>query len=189
MSDSDSDIDDIMAQADDEASEQAGSDASQASEDSIDAMFGQADDEADEQSIDDILGEGGGEIAEASAEGVAHPALKQFEDRAVQDVAVELSVVLGRSQMPINQLLKMGRGAVIELDATTEDDAWIYANNKLIARGEVMIVGENLGVSITEKVSSSVKSRNCWIICRRSDLSRAAWQGRIGPRIRDRAPF
>ena len=35
----------------------------------------------------------------------------------------------------------------------------------------------------------AVKSRNCWIICRRSDLSRAAWQGRIGPRIRDRAPF
>ena len=66
-----------------------------------------------------------------------------------------MSVVLGRSQMPIHQLLKMGRGAVIELDATTEDDAWVYANNKLIARGEVMVVGENLGVSITEIVTTS----------------------------------
>ncbi len=57
--------------------------------------------------------------------------------------------------MPIHQLLKMGRGAVIELDAITEDDAWVYANNKLIARGEVMVVEENLGISITENVTSS----------------------------------
>ena len=57
--------------------------------------------------------------------------------------------------MPIHQLLKMGRGAVIELDAITEDDAWVYANNKLIALGEVMVVGENLGISITETVTSS----------------------------------
>ena len=78
-----------------------------------------------------------------------------FEDRAVRDVSVELSVVLGRAQMPIHQLLKMGRGAVIELDATTDDDAWVYANNKLIARGEVMVVDDNLGVSITENVVSS----------------------------------
>tara|TARA_B100000029_G_scaffold141135_1_gene136344 strand:- start:805 stop:984 length:180 start_codon:yes stop_codon:yes gene_type:complete len=57
--------------------------------------------------------------------------------------------------MPIHQLLKMGRGAVIELYAITEDDAWVYANNKLIARGEVMVVEENLGISITENVTSS----------------------------------
>jgi len=74
------------------------------------------------------------------------------EDKAVQDVTVELSVVLGRSNMAIHQLLKMGRGAVIELDATVEDDAWIYANNRLIARGMVMVSGENVAVSITEKV-------------------------------------
>jgi len=74
------------------------------------------------------------------------------EDKAVQDVSVELSVVLGRSNMPIHQLLKMGRGAVIELDATVEDDAWVYANNRLIARGTVMVSGENVAVSITEKV-------------------------------------
>ena len=146
MSDSDSDIDDIMAQAD------AGE--GEASEDSIDAILGDAADDAGGLSIDDILGAGGGEVAEA-AEAAVNPALQMFEDRAVQDVAIELSVVLGRSQMPIHQLLKMGRGAVIELDATTDDDAWIYANNKLIARGEVMVLGENLGVSITENVTTS----------------------------------
>ena len=71
-------------------------------------------------------------------------------EKAIHDVSVELSVVLGKSAMPIHQLLKMGRGAVIELEATVEDDAWIYANNRLIARGEVVIVGDHLAVSITD---------------------------------------
>ena len=57
--------------------------------------------------------------------------------------------------MPIHQLLKMGRGAVIELEATVEDDAWIYANNRLIARGEVVIVGEHIAVSITDTVAAA----------------------------------
>ena len=51
-------------------------------------------------------------------------------EQAIQGVSVEISVVLGRSSMPIHQLLKMGRGAVIELDATVDDDAWVYANNR-----------------------------------------------------------
>lgn len=71
-------------------------------------------------------------------------------EKAIHDVSAELSVVLGKSAMPIHQLLKMGRGAVIELEATVEDDAWIYANNRLIARGEVVIVGDHLAVSITD---------------------------------------
>ena len=75
-------------------------------------------------------------------------------DKAVQGVSVELSVVLGKASMPIHQLLKMGRGAVIELEATVDDDAWIYANNRLIARGEVVIVGDHVGVSITDAVVS-----------------------------------
>ena len=79
------------------------------------------------------------------------------DDKAVQNVSVELSVVLGRTNMPIHQLLKMGRGAVIELDATVEDDAWVYANNRLIARGTVMVSGENVAVSITEKVMRNDK--------------------------------
>ena len=76
-------------------------------------------------------------------------------EQAIQGVAVEISVVLGRSSMPIHQLLKMGRGAVIELDATVDDDAWVYANNRLIARGMVMVSGENVAVSITEKMDIS----------------------------------
>lgn len=68
---------------------------------------------------------------------------------AVNRVSVEITVVLGRSVMPVRQLLKMGRGAVIDLDAKHEDECWIYANGELVARGEIMIVGDKVGVSIT----------------------------------------
>ena len=73
-------------------------------------------------------------------------------EAAFNDVDVELSVVLGRATMPINQLLKLGRGAVIELDTTVDDDMTIYGNSRLIARGQVMISGENIAVTITETV-------------------------------------
>jgi len=73
--------------------------------------------------------------------------------QAVGRVSVEISVVLGRTHMPVRQLLKMGRGAVIDLDAKHEDECWIYANGELVARGEIMIVGEKIGVSITRMMS------------------------------------
>jgi flagellar motor switch protein FliN/FliY len=72
--------------------------------------------------------------------------------KAVDNVSVELSVVLGRSQMPIHQLLKMGRGAVIELDTTVNDLALVYANDRLIARGEVMVIDDHIGITITDTV-------------------------------------
>jgi len=72
---------------------------------------------------------------------------------AINRVSVEITVVLGRAHMPVRQLLKMGRGAVIDLDAKHEDECWIYANGELVARGEIMIVGERIGVSITRLMS------------------------------------
>ena len=66
---------------------------------------------------------------------------------------MEISVVLGRASMPIHQLLKMGRGAVIELGSHVDDAAAIYANNRLIAHGQIIVVGENIAVSITETVA------------------------------------
>lgn len=73
---------------------------------------------------------------------------------AVNRVDIEISVVLGRSEMPVRQLLKMGRGAVIDLDAGHEDECWIYANGELVARGEIMLLGDRIGVSITRMTSS-----------------------------------
>lgn len=74
-------------------------------------------------------------------------------NNAVNDVTVEISVVLGKATMPIHQVLKVGRGAVIELDASVDDHAWIFANNKLIARGEIVISGEKVAISITDTMS------------------------------------
>ncbi len=74
------------------------------------------------------------------------------DEKAVNNVSVELSVVLGRSNMPIHQLLKMGRGAVIELDTTVDDPALIMANDRLIAEGEVMVSQENVAVTISNIV-------------------------------------
>jgi flagellar motor switch protein FliN/FliY len=69
---------------------------------------------------------------------------------AVGSVKVEISVVLGEAKLPIQQLLRMGRGAVIELDAKQNEQVWILANNKPIGRGEIVLQGEKIGVSVTE---------------------------------------
>jgi flagellar motor switch protein FliN/FliY len=69
-------------------------------------------------------------------------------------VDVEITVVLGRATMPMQQLLRMGRGAVIELQASQEDEVLILANNKPVARGEIMIQGERIAVSITRLLKS-----------------------------------
>jgi len=60
--------------------------------------------------------------------------------------------------MPIQQLLKMGRGAVIELDASIEDNVWVYANNRLIARGDILVSGETVSVQITETIGAEYDS-------------------------------
>ncbi|WBX85718.1 FliM/FliN family flagellar motor switch protein [Sphingosinicella microcystinivorans] len=70
----------------------------------------------------------------------------------IERIKVEISVVIGSKQMPIRQLLKMGRGAVIDLDARRDDPVWIYANDELIARGEIVLLGDRIGVSISERV-------------------------------------
>lgn len=68
----------------------------------------------------------------------------------VHRVDVELSVVLGRCQMPMQHLLRMGRGAVIPLDTKESDQLWILANGHPIARGEITIQGERLCITVTE---------------------------------------
>ncbi|HEY5237770.1 MAG TPA: FliM/FliN family flagellar motor switch protein [Rhizomicrobium sp.] len=68
----------------------------------------------------------------------------------LESVKVEISVVLGRSVIPMHQLLRMGRGAVIELDSHQEDPVLILANDRPVARGEIVIHGDRIGVSITE---------------------------------------
>ncbi|HEY0105881.1 MAG TPA: FliM/FliN family flagellar motor switch protein [Rhizomicrobium sp.] len=68
----------------------------------------------------------------------------------ISGVKVEISVVLGSSTIPMHQLLRMGRGAVIELDARQDDPVLILANDRPVAKGEIIIHGDKIGVSITE---------------------------------------
>jgi flagellar motor switch protein FliN/FliY len=67
----------------------------------------------------------------------------------IECVKIELSVVLGRAQMPMRQLLRMGRGAVIPLDTRETDELWILAAGQPIARGEITIQGEALCITVT----------------------------------------
>ena len=69
---------------------------------------------------------------------------------AVYDVPVQISAVLGSTEMPIQQLLKLGRGAVVELDRRVGEAIDIFVNNRLIARGEVVVMDDRLGITMTE---------------------------------------
>jgi flagellar motor switch protein FliN/FliY len=68
----------------------------------------------------------------------------------IHHVSIELAVVLGRCHMPMQQLLRMGRGAVIPLDTKESDQLWILANGHPIARGEITIQGDRLCIAVTE---------------------------------------
>jgi flagellar motor switch protein FliN/FliY len=73
---------------------------------------------------------------------------------AVYDIPVQVSAVLGKATMQVSQLLKLGRGAVVELDRKVGEAIDIYVNNRLVARGEVVVVEERLGVTMTEIIKT-----------------------------------
>ncbi|RTL51693.1 MAG: flagellar motor switch protein FliN [Bradyrhizobiaceae bacterium] len=73
---------------------------------------------------------------------------------AVFDVPVQVSAVLGRSKMDVSDLLKLGPGTVLELDRRVGEAIDIYVNNRLVARGEVVLVEDKLGVTMTEIIKA-----------------------------------
>ena len=72
----------------------------------------------------------------------------------VYDIPVQVTVVLGRTSMQVNQLLKLGRGAVIELDKKVGEPIDVFVNNRLVARGEVVVVEDRIGVTMTEIIKA-----------------------------------
>ncbi len=105
------------------------------------------------------------EIEEQPADGEGEPILganaQGDEDvrsatdlQAVYDIPVQVSAVLGKTQMEVSHLLKLGRGAVVELDRKVGEAIDIYVNNRLVARGEVVVVEERLGVTMTEIIKA-----------------------------------
>ncbi len=73
---------------------------------------------------------------------------------AVYDIPVKVSAVLGKATMQVSQLLKLGRGAVVELDRKVGEAIDIYVNNRLVARGEVVVVEDRLGITMTEIIKA-----------------------------------
>jgi flagellar motor switch protein FliN/FliY len=73
---------------------------------------------------------------------------------AVFDVPVKVSAVLGRARMEVGDLLKLGPGSVLELDRKVGEAIDLYVNNRLVARGEVVLVEDKLGVTMTEIIKA-----------------------------------
>ena len=88
------------------------------------------------------------------------PEAQMDEDKTASDLApvfdvpVNISAVLGRASLSVAQLLQLGQGSVLELDRKVGEAIDIYVNNRLVARGEVVIVDERLGVTMTEIIKS-----------------------------------
>ncbi len=78
---------------------------------------------------------------------------------SVAGVSVEIAVVLGRARMPIQQLLRMGRGAVIELDTEEDDKVHVLANNVPVAMGEVVVSDDKITVEIAETLKRGAGDR------------------------------
>ena len=75
---------------------------------------------------------------------------------AIYDISVDVTAVLGTATMKVSQLLKMGRGAVVQLDRMVNEEIDITCKGLLIARGDVVVVDENLGVSLTKIVRTNI---------------------------------
>jgi flagellar motor switch protein FliN/FliY len=90
----------------------------------------------------------------------AQPSAVEAEEildlKAVYDIPVRVSAVLGRAQIQIGQFLKLARGSVIALDRYVGDPVDIYVNERLVARGEIVMVDQALGISMTEIVRSEM---------------------------------
>ncbi len=94
-------------------------------------------------------------VAQAPLEAGDTEATRTAADlEAVFDVPVQVSAVLGRARMDVGDLLKLGPGAVLELDRRVGEAIDIYVNNRLVARGEVVLIEDKLGVTMTEIIKA-----------------------------------
>ena len=113
----------------------------------------------DELEADTKEGADAGDAASESQEVTEYKAPKDATDlEAVYDIPVQVSAVLGKSRMKVSSLMKLGRGTVLELDRKVGEAIDIYVNNRLVARGEVVLVDQRLGVTMTEIIKSDRRS-------------------------------
>mgnify|MGYP006446429137 FL=1 len=114
------------------------------------------------EDLDDMEAPAAPATEDAGGDDDGNDELQEFGDlprsakdlEAVYDIPVQVSAVLGKSTMQVSQLLKLGRGAVVELDRKVGEAIDIYVNNRLVARGEVVVVEDRLGVTMTEIIKT-----------------------------------
>ena len=96
------------------------------------------------------------ESNQVNAEAIEIPEIpRSAQDlEAVYDIPVQVSAVLGRSTMEVQELLKLGKGAVVELDRKVGEAIDIFVNNRLVARGEVVVLEDRLGITMTEIIKT-----------------------------------
>ena len=110
---------------------------------------GETEDSADETTIGDVLDE------EDNWSNLRDPSADDGKDlEAVYDIPVRVSTVLGKSSMQVNDILRLTRGAVVELDRKVGESVDIYVNDRLVARGEIVVVENRLGITMTEIVKT-----------------------------------
>ena len=98
---------------------------------------------------DDVTGTGQAE--ESTGDGSAQ--VENYDLDLILDIPLDVSAELGTVKMLINDLLQLGQGSVIELNKQVGDPIEVYINNKLIARGEVVVVDEKFGIRVTDIIS------------------------------------
>ncbi len=78
---------------------------------------------------------------------------------ALYDVPVQVSILLGKTSIQLSNLLKLGRGAVIELDRNIGEAVDVFVNNKLVAKGEIVVLENKIGVTLTELVAAEKEGK------------------------------
>lgn len=96
------------------------------------------------------MAEGGGGAAKKAG---AAPATQDRNLNLILDIPLKVSVELGRTKMPVSELLNLTQGSVIELNKLAGEPMEVYVNDKLIARGEAVVVNEKFGVRLTDIIS------------------------------------
>jgi len=110
---------------------------------------------ADEQAAKKLEEEKPAEVAAAAPVVAAAPAAEERNLSLILDIPLKVTVELGRTKMVVNELLNLGQGSVIELSKLAGEPLEVLVNNKLVARGEAVVVNEKFGVRLTDIISQT----------------------------------
>lgn len=95
----------------------------------------------------------------AQAEAIATSVPADEKLALIEDIEVELSVEIGRTKLPIAQILKLAQGSVVELDVLAGEPLNVYVNGTLVAQGEVVVVNDKFGIRLTDVITPSERSK------------------------------